>query len=536
MNEQMNRAVNERDNKPDDVMEIDLKRLWRAVWNKIWVVGISAILCAAIAFMGTFYLITPLYQSSAMFYVNNSAISMGDASLSISQGDITASKDLVESYIVIMRSRGSLNDVIDYAGVDRTYGELREMISAAAVNSTEIFEVVVTSPDPEEAEEIANAIAYVLPKRISSIIEGTSAKVVDYAIIPSSPSSPSYVNNTVIGLLIGLLISVAAIVLFELFDITIRSEEDVEQCSHHPILAAVPDMSAPSKGGYYSAYGSKKSKKKSSASDAENSTVLIGDGISFAASEAYKLLRTKLQFSFTDESTCRVIGISSALAGEGKSLTSINIAYSLAQLNKRVLLIDCDMRRPSISTKIAIQKTPGLSNYLTGNATMKEVIQFTGSAVGASVFSVIAAGRNPPNPMELLSSEKMEKAMEILRESFDYIILDLPPVGEVSDAMAGAKLADGVLLIACQNYGNRIAFTAAVNQFEFIESRILGVVLNRASDNSKGYGYRYSKRYYKRYGYRSRYGYGYYSKYAASYAAAANRAARDAELEQIEKS
>ncbi|MBQ7936766.1 MAG: AAA family ATPase, partial [Clostridia bacterium] len=380
MSEQMNRANGDQATRPGDVVEIDLKRLLRAVLDKIWVIGISAVLCAALAFGYTHYFITPQYQSSAMFYVNNNSLSVGSASLSLTASDLSVAKNLVDSYIVILKSRTSLNDVIDYTGIDRTYGELRGMISAADVNSTEIFEVVVTSSDPNEAEQIANAIAYILPKRISSIIEGSSAKVVDYAIVPSSPSSPSYPKNTVMGLFLGLVLSAAVIVLREIFDVTIRAEEDIEQCCHHPILAAVPDMTDHSKGGYYGTSNKKKrSKKKSASSDKE--VILSGDGISFAAAEAYKLLRTKLQFSFTDESNCRVIGVSSAMVGEGKSLTSVNLAYSLAQLDKRILLIDCDMRRPSVASKLPIQKFPGLSNCLAGHTRLDEVIQSSGTEI-----------------------------------------------------------------------------------------------------------------------------------------------------------
>ena len=165
-------------------VEIDIQRVLGAVWSKLWVVILSAIMATVITVLGTVFLITPKYEASAMFYVNNNSLSLSDASFSISSSDITASKSLVDSYIVILQTRESLNDVIDYAGVDLTYSELTKMISAEAVNATEIFEVVVTSPDPEEAEKVAKAIAYILPKRISSIIEGTSAKIVDPAVIP----------------------------------------------------------------------------------------------------------------------------------------------------------------------------------------------------------------------------------------------------------------------------------------------------------------------------------------------------------------
>ena len=489
MNEQMN--ISEAN------VEVSLKRLLDAVLSKVWVVGFASVLGAVVVLLFTLFFVTPKYESSAMFYVNNNAISVGDVSLSsITSSDITASKNLVNSYIVILKTRESLNDVIDYAGVDCDYRTVREMIKAKSVDETEIFEVVVTSDDPQEAEKLASAIAYILPKRISSIIEGTSAKVVDAAVVPSKPSSPSYTMNTVLGFALGLVMSVGIIVLRELFDVTIRNEEDIAHISKHPILAAVPDMMAASKGGYY-AYDKDGTKRKKQAADGKGKkTVTVGGEINFAASEAYKLLRTKLQYSFADENACRVLSVSSALTGEGKSLTAVNLAYTLSELGARVLLIDCDMRRPSLPAKLPIAKKPGLSGYLSGQISVDNLIQNCGLQGEECAFHVIAAGQIPPNPVELLSSVRMIKLLNLLRSAYDYIVLDLPPIGEVSDALAIVKETDGVLLVVRQDYCNRIALRSAIRQFEFVGSRILGIAYNCASDNSAGY----SKKYYKKYG------------------------------------
>ena len=235
---------------------------------------------------------------------------------------------------------------------------------------------------------------------------------------------------------------------------------------------------------------------------------MVGQGMSFAASEAYKLLRTKLQFSFAGDGECRVIGVSSAMAGEGKSLSSINVAYSMSQLGKKVLLIDCDMRRPSLATKLKIEKYPGLSNYLTGLNELNELLQNCGIEGEEDAFQVVTAGRNPPNPVELLSSTKMSDLLVSLRQTYDYVILDLPPVGEVSDALALAKEMDGLLLVVRQNYCNRLAVRSAVRQFAFMDSRILGVVYNATTEGRGAYGKKYYK--YGKYG-KSRY-YGYYRR------------------------
>ena len=480
--------------KQNEVIEIDLKRLLDAVMHRAWLVMLVAVLCAALMLAGTFYLVTPQYEASAVFYVNNNALSVGDASLSLSSGDISAAKDLVESYIVILDSWPTRDQIIEYAKVDCTREKLSEMMTAESVNDTEIFKVTITSSDPKEAETIANAVATVLPIRIGEIIEGTSARVVETALEPSAPSSPSYPKNTVIGFMLGFMLTVAALVLQELFDNTVRGEADVKQVCDLPILAAVPDMIIPEKGGYYG-YGEDGKKKKKKVAAPKDRPV-IGNDISFAASESYKLLRTMLEYSFAGEKHCRIIGVTSAMTGEGKSLTSINLALNLAQMRNRVLLIDCDMRRPSIATKLDMDKAPGLSGFLSGQREMKALIRPCGIKDNEKAFHVITSGTNPPNPMELLGSVRMEKMLDALREPYDYIILDLPPVCEVSDALVVAKRTDGMLMVVREDYCSRSLLNEAVRKLEFVGARVLGISYNCTNKEAGRYG----KKYYKNYG------------------------------------
>lgn len=517
-------------------IEIDVKRVIEALLKRIWFIGITTLLATVIAIGYTFWFVTPLYKSSAMFYVNNSDISVGGISASITSSDIVASKNLVSSYIVILKTRNCLNDVIDYSGLDITYKDMEKMVSAEAVNETEIFRVTVTSDDPEEAEILANSIAYILPKKISGIIDGTSAKVVENAVIASQRSSPSYTKNAIIGMALGFVISAGFVALREIFDLTIRTEEDITQTVKHPILAEVPDMTAPSKGGYYYANGKKKKKygyyKPKSGANAkagEEKIELFGENINFAASEAYKLLRTKIQFSFADENDCHVICTTSALAGEGKSLSSINLACSLAQLDKKVVLIDCDLRRPSVASKINVQKSPGLSEYLTRHVHTADAVQaFT---AGSSIkFNVVSAGKIPPNPIELLSSARMEKIINRFKEVYDYIILDLPPVEEVSDALVAAKLADGVLMVVRQDYCNRTAIENAVKQLEFVNAKILGIIFNATYEDSFVGKYYYGRKYYGKKYYRNS-----DSPYANPYENSANEVKEKIEKEKIEE-
>lgn len=476
--------MNDRINVRAQETEVEARQLMSALWRGKWLIALVAIFSAAVSYFWSYYLITPLYQSSAMFYVNNSAVTFGNAEADISAGDILAAKSLINSYIVILQTRESLNEVIELAEVSRTCEELGDMITPASVDETEVFEVIVTSEDPYEAERIAHAITEILPTRISDIIEGTSARIVDTAVLASKPSSPNCVGNAIIGFLLGASISASVIILREVFDFSVRTEKDISDVCDYPVFASVPDMTASAKTRGKVPLAIKKRQSP------------VGRDISFEAAEAYKLLRTKICLSFTDEKSCHVIGISSALANEGKSLSAVNLAYVLSELGVRVLLIDCDMRRPSLPDKLPIAQVPGLSNYLSGNSTLQEVIQSCQMQGKGNPFAVIAAGRIPPNPAELLSSAKMSKMLERLHGAYDYIVLDLPPVETISDALAVAKELDGMLLVVRQNYCKRTVFSAAVRQFEFAGTKILGIVFNGVREEKRSYSQKYRKKHY----------------------------------------
>ena len=233
-------------NPNNNEMVIDLVQLAKALWHRAWAIVLAMVIFGGAAFGYARFLITPLYQASAMMYVNNSSINVGSTQVDLS--DLSAAQSLVETYIVILKTRGTLEQVIEQENLPYDYETLSE---AGAVNSTEVFEIQVTSADPEEAERIANCIAELLPGRISEIVEGSSVKIVDYAIVPSHKSSPSISRYTLLGLLLGAVVSCGIIVLMELFDEQIRDEDYVRQTFDLPLLAAVPDLTGKGAGDSY---------------------------------------------------------------------------------------------------------------------------------------------------------------------------------------------------------------------------------------------------------------------------------------------
>ena len=251
---------------------IDLLELARAIWKNILAIALVAVLFGSAAFGVTAFVIEPKYQATAALYVNNSSFSLGQTSFSISTSELSASNSLVSVYIYILESRTTMEDVIKQADLTYTPEELGKMVSAKGINSTGAFEVTVTSTNPAEAELIANTIAKLLPDRIAEIVDGSSVRIVDYAIIPAHRAGPSLVKNTAIGILAGGFLAAAVVVAnFLLND---KSKEMI-QCADdlkemYPdiqILSMIPDMrQSDKKNGYYSDYyGPVKSKQKGGA-------------------------------------------------------------------------------------------------------------------------------------------------------------------------------------------------------------------------------------------------------------------------------
>jgi len=255
-------------NKENEYIQIDLMKIVGGLIRRFWIILIAMILCGSLSFYYAAFQITPMYQASVLLYVNNSSFSVGASSFSITASEVSAAKSLVETYQVILKARMTLNDVIRLGELDCSYEELRNMIVTETVNETEVFSVTATCDDPYEAEHIANVIARVLPDKIASVVEGSSVRVVDYAVVPSGKVSPSISKYTMVGLLLGMLLSCGVIAIIEIADDRIRSEDYLLQnFDHTPLLAVIPDMLEEKKSGQYSYYDyyakSKKPHKKS---------------------------------------------------------------------------------------------------------------------------------------------------------------------------------------------------------------------------------------------------------------------------------
>lgn len=224
---------------------------------------------------------------------------------------------------------------------------------------------------------------------------------------------------------------------------------------------------------------------------------LICDGLSFAAAEAYKLLRTNLLFSLP-EKKCHILGVTSSVRGEGKSTTSVNLAYTIAQSGKKVLLIDADMCLPSVAAKMNIHGAPGLSNLIAGLNSERSCLR---QSEYFENWYILPAGDIPPNPSELLGSDRMHSMLERYQDVFEVIIIDLPPINIVTDALVISKWTDGLIGVVRENYTDKRALSDCMYQVKKLGVKFLGFVMTDAAVGAGSY------KHYGKYG--KSYGYGY---------------------------
>ncbi|WKY46456.1 CpsD/CapB family tyrosine-protein kinase [Eubacteriaceae bacterium ES3] len=239
----------------------------------------------------------------------------------------------------------------------------------------------------------------------------------------------------------------------------------------------------------------KKSSSKRSERNKKSEQQKIGNSLNFQATEAYKRLRTNLEFSFANDKMCKVIGVTSAITGEGKSLTSINLAYSIAANNKKVLIIEADFRKPTVTSKLGKSYKIGLTDLLVGHDIPVRDILNSIDASEDVKLDLAPAGSIPPNPAELLDSKKMKEFLDACSMAYDYIIIDLPPVTVVADAVIASKFIDGMVVVVRQDRSDQKSLSETIRQLKFSNTKILGFIFNSYTQVRSGYYKKYSDNY-----------------------------------------
>ncbi len=333
---------------------------------------------------------------------------------------------------------------------------------------------------------------------VTAGLRSNNFRIVDAARVPTSPSGPNVLRNLAFALALGLSTGIGLAFLTESMDNTVRTPEQAETISSLPSLGMIPL-------GSRSTREMRGGAKLALASSKEAVELVTKSRPRSQMAESYRALRTSLLLTFPGGPP-KVILITSALPEEGKTTTSVNSAIVLAQKGTRVLLIDADLRRPSIHKTLGMGPNLGLSNVLTGTASLQQAI--IPSTILPDLF-LLPAGTPPPNPAELLASTKMKSVLEELRKHYDHIVVDSPPTLSVTDAVVMSTAADAVVLVIRSGHTTKPALRRARDILLQVNARVCGVLVNAVNLNSPDYYYHYE--------YQGKYGHGYYQEDAPSH-------------------
>ena len=405
----------------------------------------------------------PLYTTYTTIILTKS--NEAQTGTTITQNDILLNQKLVETYSKIIKSKLVLEQVISETGVTYTAEELGENVNVEAYENTEMLKISVTDQDPELAASIANSIAQVFSGEIAKIYQINNISVVDVAVTPEEVSNNTLKRDLLIALFISIFGTISVVFVVYYFDDTVKLTDDLEEEIGMPVVAKV----------FKSDIGSKNNRKIELLAQKYPKSVV---------SESIKTLRTNLQFSSVDEDI-KTILITSSIPGEGKSFISANLAISFAQTDKKVLIVDCDMRKGRQHRIFKLSNSKGLSNLLIDDMTnLKDYINKT-SVPGVHV---ITRGTVPPNPSELLNSKKNADLLRVLKAKYDVIIYDGVPCNGLPDSIIMSKLVDKVLIVSSDSMTPKSVLESTKKQLESVNAPIAGDVLNNVNRKNSTYG------------------------------------------------
>jgi receptor protein-tyrosine kinase len=444
-------------------------RDYLSIARRRWLLILGSVaVCAAIAGALTAQA-TPQYVSSAKLFVSTTPSTSSDAY----QGGLF-SQQRVSSYADMATGVELAQRVVDTLNLSISPTELSGKISASVVPDTVLLKVSVTDPSPAEAQRIDKAVVEQVGNFVAELETPPGADnpilkatVVDPPRLPSAPSSPRPVRNLGLGCLVGLLLGFGLAVLREIMDTSVKSVSDVPELADTPVLSALPfDAAVP------------------------DTPLIAALPRNAPRAEAFRVFRTNLQFVEVDHKS-KAFVVTSSVPNEGKSVTAANVALALAQAGSRVLLVDADLRRPQVAQLLGLESNVGLTTLLIGSVRIEDAVQ----RHTQSGLDVITSGAKPPNPAELLQSHTMRELVGQLRERYEVIIFDAPPLLPVTDAALVAAQTDGAILVVRYGKTTKEQAGGAVERLEAVDARPLGVVLNmipqRRGVGSSRYGYGY---------------------------------------------
>ncbi|MGH3457709.1 polysaccharide biosynthesis tyrosine autokinase [Aeromicrobium sp.] len=440
----------------------DYLRIARRRWMTIVIVTLLAVGATALFTLQA----TPQYASTARLFISTpeSSSDEGYSGGLFSQGRVTSYADLLTGEEISRR-------VVDRLNLDESPRDLAKQIKAEARPETVVLSITVTDSGPERAQLLTQTVSEEFVRYVKELetpdgetTAPVKASIVDRATAPDAPVSPRPVRNLALATALGILLGIGVAVLRETFDTSVSTPDELEEATKGaPLLGSINfDKDAPTR-------------PLISALNSHDPRV-----------EAFRVLRTNLQFVNVD-SESKVYVVTSSVPEEGKSTTVCNLALTLAAGGEKVVILEADLRQPKVAEYLHLEGTVGVTTVLTGRVTDDEALQATTWGL-----QVIAAGSIPPNPAELLQSKAMKVLINNLRERFDVVLIDAPPLLPVTDAALLASASDGAILVVRHGKTTRDQVNVAVGRLDSVGAHLIGTVSNMTPVRRGSYGYGYS--------------------------------------------
>jgi capsular exopolysaccharide synthesis family protein len=430
-----------------------LRRRWRIV--------LAAVLAGLLAGAAVAWLTPRSYTASSRSFVTIGSDQGGTSTIA---QDAQFTLQRVKSYTELVSSPEVLRPVIDDLGLGMSVNDLSDKVSAKSPLNTVLIDVTATDGSARRAARISDAVSRQLARTIGDLEKprtGTSPVVVSLikpASVPSTPASPRPLLDLGLGLLVGLAVGLAVAVLRERLDSTIKSRDDLRRLVDVPQLGAVPYERG-----------------------LRNRHVLAADRES-AWAEHFRTIRTNLQFVDVDNPVREVV-VTSAVVDEGKTTAACNLAVSLAQSGLRVCLVEADLRRPRAAEYFGVEGAVGLTDVVTGACSLDEALLRWDEQ---GTVQILGAGRRPPDANSVLGSSAVADLMQVLRQRFDVVVYDAPPLGAVTDAALLARRTDGAVLVVRHGHVRRGQLLEATRALQLAGARVLGTVLTFSRDSKHG--------------------------------------------------
>lgn len=441
----------------------DYLRILRRNWILIASVTLAGLLAGGVSSIMT----KPTYTSETQLFV----ATQGSGSISELQVGNTFGQARVQSYVKTVTTPTVLQPVIDSLGLSETAAELGRKVKATTDLNTVLITVSVADESPVQAAAIAQGVASSLVKAVEVLEKPTSGglspiriSIVTPASAASAPTAPNVQLYLILGLGAGLALGAGGAILVTSLDNRVRGEDDVRRVTSSSILGGIPFDQ-----------------------EAESKPLVTTAGDQSLRAESFRQLRTNLQFAHVDHKSKSLL-ITSSLPGEGKTTTAVNLAITIAESGRSVVLVDADLRRPMVGEYLGLDRNAGLTTALVAEADVNDLLQ----PWGAHDLYVLTSGQIPPNPSELLGSAAMKDLIERLAKTFDTVIIDAPPLLPVTDSAVLAQIADGVAVVVGSGKIRQTNLEKSLLSLELVEADILGIVLNRLptkGPEASSYGY-----------------------------------------------